>query len=91
MSTNEYPRMIKPCDKATMLNLMFGLDGYTLCCGLTCDELNGTDFVAVPFASDAENANSVMEIGYIVRKNSILSKMGAMYVAELHRYLEINL
>ena len=91
LSTNEYPRMIKTCDRATMLNLMLGLDGYTLCCGLTCDELNGTDFVAVPFASDAENANSVMEIGYITRKNSILSKMGAMYVAELYRYLETNL
>ncbi len=71
-----------------MLNLMVGLNGYTLCSGIICEELNGNDFAAVPFRDDEENRNSTMEIGYIVRKNAILSKMGEQYVRMLRDYLE---
>ena len=39
---------------------------------------------------DEENRNSIMEIGYVVRKNSILSKMGERYVEALKRYLGIG-
>lgn len=87
LSTNEYPRTIKACDRATMLNLMVGLDGYTLCSGIICEELNGTDFVAVPFEADDLNPNSVMEIGYIIRKNSLPSQMGSLYIKEIKKYL----
>ena len=38
-----------------MLNLMIGLNGYTLCSGIICEELNGNDFLAVPFRDDEEN------------------------------------
>ena len=72
LSTNEYSQVIKANDRATMLNLMVGLNGYTLCSGIICEELNGNDFVAVPFRDDAQNPNSVMEIGYIVKKNTKL-------------------
>lgn len=87
LSTNEYPRTIKACDRATMLNLMVGLNGYTLCSGIICEELNGTDFIAVPFEADELNPNSAMEIGYITKKNSMLSRMGALYIEEIKRYL----
>lgn len=90
LSTNEYPQVIKANDRATMLNLMVGLNGYTLCSGIICEELNGNDYIAVPFRDDQENPNSTMEIGYIVRKNTILSKMGEMYVDKLKSYLNIN-
>lgn len=36
LSTGEYPRTIKATDRATMLNLMIGLNGYTLCSGIIC-------------------------------------------------------
>ena len=84
-STQEYPRTIKANDRATMLNLMVGLNGYTLCSGIICEELNGGDYVAIPFETE-EEANH-MEIGYIVKKNQILSKMGALYIQEAQRYL----
>lgn len=87
LSTNEYPHTIKANDRATMLNLMTGLNGYTLCSGIICEELNGTDYVAVPYEEDGENPNSQMEIGYIVRKNLILSKMGQLYIDEIKKYL----
>lgn len=38
LSTNEYPRIIRANDRATMLNLMVGLNGYTLCSGIICEE-----------------------------------------------------
>ncbi len=87
LSTNEYPRVIKACDRATMLNLMVGLNGYTLCSGIICEELNGGDYLAVPYEADDNNPNSVMEIGYVVRKNSILSPIGVSYIAEIRKYL----
>ncbi len=87
LSTNEYPRIIKCCDRATMLNLMVGVLGYTLCSGIICEELNGGDYIAVPYRADEENPNSVMDIGYITRKNSLPSSVGEQYVLELKRYL----
>ena len=72
----------------TILNLMIGSLGYTLCSGIICEELNGSDYLAVPYEADEENPNSVMEIGYITRKSSLLSQIGERYVAELKRYLE---
>ena len=90
LSTNEYSQVIKTNDRATMLNLMVGLNGYTLCSGIICEELNGSDYIAVPFQEDEHNPNSVMEIGYVVRKNTILSKMGESYVDKLKKYLHIS-
>jgi len=87
LSTNEYPRMIRTNDRATNLNLMVGLNGYTLCSGIICEELNGDDYIAVPFRADEENPNSAMEIGYIARRDSVLSKMAVSYIEELEKYL----
>ena len=89
LSTNEYPRIIRANDRATMLNLMVGLNGYTLCSGIICEELNGNEFTAVPFRDDEENHNSVMEIGYVVRKNTMPGKVGEMYIGALKKYLGI--
>ena len=90
LSTNEYSQIIHSNDRATMLNLMVGLTGYTLCSGIICEELNGSDFRAVPYKDDAENPNSVMEIGYITRKNLVLSQMGKVYIEAIKRNLDIN-
>lgn len=87
LTDNEYPRTIKACDRATMLNLMVGLNGYTLCSGIICEELNGGDYIAVPFEDDDTNRNSVMEIGYIVKKHIILSEIGKTYIEEIEKYL----
>lgn len=89
LSTNEYSQVIKANDRATMLNLMVGLNGYTLCSGIICEELNGSDYIAVPFKDEEQNSNSIMEIGYVTRKNTALSKMGEAYVTSLKEYLKI--
>lgn len=88
LSTNEYPRTVKANDRATMLNLMVGLNGYTLCSGIICEELNGSDYAAIPFETDGDPDDSRMEIGYIVKKNQLLSKMGSLYIRETEKYLK---
>ena len=90
LSTNEYPRSIKTSDRATNLNLMTGLNGYTLCSGIICEELNGSEYIAVPYEADQNNPNSVMEIGYIVKNNAILSAMGSRFIEEIKQYLKAN-
>lgn len=87
LSTEEYPRTIKANDRATMLNLMVGLNGYTLCSGLICEELNGSDYVAVPFENEKDIPGSKMEIGYIVKKHQTISHIGKLYIEEIERYL----
>lgn len=90
LSTNEYPRSIKTCDRATNLNLMTGLNGYTLCSGIICEELNGSDFIAIPYEADSTNPNSTMDVGYILKNNAILSSLAQRYLEEIKRYLGVE-
>ncbi len=90
LSENIYPRMIKATDRAAMGEMMQELDGYTLCSGILCKELGGDDYRVVPFREDTENPNSIMEIGYIRKKNSSLSEIGERYISELKKSLEVN-
>lgn len=86
---NEYQRMIHTRDRATMLNLMVGLNGYTLCSGIICEELNGSDYVAVPYKEDEANQNVTMEIGYIKKQNYPLSEIAEVFLDEIRKYLDI--
>jgi len=87
LSENHYPRIIKACDRATMLNLMIGLNGYTLCSGILCNELNGDTCAAIPFEPDGENQTGTMEIGYIQKKYGTVSEIGEIYLGEIKRIL----
>ncbi len=81
LSTYEYKRLIKADDRATLLNLMVGLNAYTLCSGIICEELNGSDYCAVKLDSD-----EVMTIGYLVRKGVTISPLGQKYLEEISKY-----
>ena len=87
-SNSEYPRTVKVDDRATMLNLMKGLGGYTLCSGILCEELNGSDYAAIPFEPEEDDGNGKMEIGYSVKKNQILSSLASLYIEEMKQYLK---
>lgn len=88
LPTNEYSQIIHANDRATMLNLMVGLNGYTLCSGLICEDLNGNDYRAVPFKNSGGPEENKMEVGYVTRKNLVLSKLGEMYLNALKEYLK---
>lgn len=81
LSTIGYKQIIKADDRATMLNLMTGLNGYTLCSGIICEGLNGEYYSSVPLDTD-----ETMTIGYIKRKNMPLSKRAKAYVEILKKY-----
>lgn len=82
-STYEYRRLIKANDRATLLNLMIGLNAYTLCSGIICEDLNGNDYKAVPLKETEK-----MRIGYIKRKGAKVSHIGELYIEELRKYKE---
>ena len=77
-STYHYRQIIKASDRATLLNLMIGLNAYTLCSGILCEELNGTDYQVIPLRSD-----KIMHIGYISRRGAMISDLGRIYIEEL--------
>ena len=64
---------------------MVGLNGYTLCSGIMSEDLNDNGYVVIPLKEDAENPNSIMQIGYITKTKSVLSRMGDEYIIELYR------
>jgi len=78
LSTYGYKRLIKVNDRATILNLMRGLNGFTLCSGIICESLNGSDYCAVKLKSD-----EVMTIGYLKRKGVAISAVGQKYLEEI--------
>ncbi len=88
MSTEKYSRLIYCCDRATVLNLMVGLKGYTLCSGIICEELSGVDYIAVPLSAENAAQDGPMEIGYIDRKNNIHTELGLRYIEEMKKYLQ---
>lgn len=81
LSTYNYKRIIKGNDRATFLNLMVGLNGYTLCSGIISEDLNGEEYCAVPLDSD-----EVMHIGYLTKKQAKLSEIGRHYIDHLARF-----
>lgn len=81
LSAYQYKRFIRANDRATLLNLMVGLNGYTLCSGIICEDLNGKNYCAVKLKSDER-----MTIGYIARKDAPLSAIGQKYLEEIAKY-----
>ena len=81
LSTYEYKRLIRANDRATMLNLMVGLNGYTLCSGIICEGLNGEDYCAIRLESDER-----MTIGYLKKKGVALSILGQEYIEEIKKF-----
>ncbi len=86
LSTYQYKRFIRANDRATLLNLMVGLNGYTLCSGILCEELNGKEYCAVKLKSDER-----MTIGYISRRDAPLSSIGKKYLEEIAKYKDKSL
>ncbi len=83
LSTYAYRRLIKVDDRATVLNLMVGLNGFILCSGIICESLNGSDYCAVRLKSD-----QVMTIGYLKRKGVAISPLGQKYLEEVEKFRE---
>ena len=82
LPTNEYSQIIHANDRATMLNLMIGLNGYTVCSGVIDEELNGANIVAVPLKEEGD-----MEIGILIHHRIRGSRMSEFYIQALRKYI----
>ena len=69
-------------DRATLFNLLIGLDGYTICSGVIDKELNGENIVAVPLLAEGD-----MHLGYITHDKGLLTPLAALYIDALKKYV----
>lgn len=81
-SASERKKNIRVRDRATLFNLLIGLNGYTVCSGVIDKKLNGKDIIAVPLADESD-----MRIGYITHNKAVLSRIGMTYLEALEKYL----
>ncbi len=80
LSTIDRPKDIVVCDRATLFNLLIGLNGYTLCSGVISEKLNGPNILAIPLDVDDH-----MEIGYILHNKVAPGKYCQLYIDALKR------
>ncbi|WP_338472430.1 LysR family transcriptional regulator [Niallia sp. XMNu-256] len=78
LSTISRPKNIRVTDRATLFNLLIGLNGYTISTGVISKELNGENIVAVPLQIDEE-----ITVGYITHKNITNSPLAKVYIQYL--------
>lgn len=81
LSTLESKKDILVSDRATLFNLLIGLNGYTICSGVINENLNGSNIVAIPLEVD-----DYMEIGYITHGQAGPGRFGALYIEALKRH-----
>lgn len=79
----ERKKNIRVRDRATLFNLLIGLNGYTVCSGVIDEGLNGKDIIAVPLAQESN-----MRIGYISHRKGMISRVGNSYLEALNQYLQ---
>lgn len=81
-STSERKKNIRVRDRATLFNLLIGLNGYTVCSGVINKKLNGKDIIAVPLQDEGD-----MRIGYITHRKAVPGRLAATYLEALRKYL----
>lgn len=82
-SASERKKNIRVRDRATLFNLLIGLNGYTVCSGVIDKKLNGKNIIAVPLADEGD-----MRIGYIKHRKGMTSQLGVTYLEAIQKYLE---
>ena len=80
-SNEPVEKSIKVSDRAAIVNLMIGLNGYTISSGIFPKYLQGDSIVSLPLDED-----EIMRIGYILNNDKELSELGKIYVEALKEY-----
>ena len=83
LSTISRPKNITVSDRATLFNLLIGLNGYTISTGVISHKLNSKDIVAVPLLVDER-----ITVGYITHKNVKNSPLANIYIEYLKASIE---
>lgn len=69
--------------RATLFNLLIGLDGYTVCSGIISHALNGGNIIARPLETSDK-----MTVGVVTKRGMTLSRYAAAYVEAIRRHCE---
>lgn len=85
LSTLDMPKNIQVRDRATLFNLVIGLNGFTVSSGVIDQELNGPGIIARPL-----DIGGTMRIGWIRKKNVILSRYASSYIEGLKNHVSIG-
>ncbi|HEK9954944.1 TPA: LysR family transcriptional regulator [Streptococcus equi subsp. zooepidemicus] len=80
-----HSKSIVVSDRATLFNLMIGLNGYTVASGILNTNLNGDQIVAIPL-----DVPDVIEIVFIKHEKANLSKMGERFIDYLLEEISFN-
>lgn len=83
LSTINHKKSIKVSDRATIFNLMVGLNGYTISSGIISSELNDDKIVAIPLEVDDS-----MTLGWLKRNKMELSPLAKDYIDILKEHIE---
>lgn len=83
LSTLDCDKDLIVCDRATLFNMLVGLNGYTICSGVISEELNGSNIIAKPLDVD-----DYMEIGYILPTSIKPSPMTVKYISLLEELVK---
>lgn len=78
LSTVFRKKSIHVSDRATLFNLLIGLNGYTISTGVLSADLNGDQIMAVPLLVEDS-----IEVGWIANHQVQLSQQARVYVEEL--------
>jgi DNA-binding transcriptional LysR family regulator len=81
-STLDSKKEIMVRDRATLFNLVIGLNGYTISSGMLSQELNSDAIVSIPL--DTED---YMELGYVTHSKMMLSRLASLYLDLLKSHL----
>lgn len=84
-STVPHSKNICVSDRATLFNLLIGLNGYTISTGILSRDLNGSNIISLPLDSD-----EVIRVGYIYSKCAHLSRLAESYIEKLKHYIAKN-
>lgn len=79
LSTLSHPKSIRVNDRATLFNLLIGLNGYTISTGVLSADLNGNEIIPVPL-----DIEETINVGWICHHNAALSKLASAYIEALH-------
>lgn len=78
LSQIPHKKSIVVSDRATLFNLLIGLDGYTIATGILNSNLNGDNIASIPLNVDDE-----IELVYIQHEKANLSNMGEKFIQYL--------
>ena len=79
----ECTKNIKVRDRATLFNLLIGLNGYTICSGIISKELNGPEIISRPL-----DVNDSMTVGVLTRKGMVLSRYASAYIEAIKNHIK---